>query len=112
MKHTKGPWQVRALNPDLFCKACVHHMDGGYALNQESTPTGELYEAPYVDEIAGNEALLSAAPDMMEALIDALICAREDGRDDQVWYTLAVEALRKAGRNEYGDAIDSGKAEE
>jgi hypothetical protein len=42
---------------------------------------------------------------LKEALIDALICAREDGREDSPWYGFAVEALAKAGYDEYGEPL-------
>jgi hypothetical protein len=39
---------------------------------------------------------------MREALIDALIMARQHERDSDPWYGLAVEALKQAGFDEFG----------
>lgn len=68
-----------------------------------------------IAEVCQNEsyaAELSAAAELREALIDALIDARQHGGDISGWYPLAVSALRKAGYDEYGDKCEDTDAKD
>lgn len=64
---------------------------------------------------SANQALgrcMAGCEELREALIDALICAREDGREGAAWYGFAVEALAAVGYDEYGDECEDTDAKD
>ncbi len=95
MKHTPGPWEAHfeeayfVTGPDLGRVAMMMNLKGAYGMGGRRSG----------DESAANCRLISAAPDMAEALrelLDAYSSSASPKHRDECW-NKARAALAKAG---------------
>lgn len=95
--HTPGPWKVvREEDPRGSDDLVIFGADGSRITTMEFS----LAE-PEADRAQLDAALIAAAPDLLEALIDLYSCTEKmEGVADDHWYTTlekAKAALAKAG---------------
>lgn len=70
MTHTSGPWNERTTHKGAIC------------FGSGNTPIGEIYiYSDYIDECKHNAALATAAPDLLESLMEIELICTESSAD-------------------------------
>lgn len=89
-KHTPGPWKATPFRPQKYQEQLIQADEFDVATCHAYSPGTEV-------EALSNAHLISAAPDLLEALEEAV---EWDGQDsegvDAVWLEKAREAIAKA----------------
>jgi len=96
--HTPGPWEVRSHGTEEGSYVPIYTEDGLWIA--EAMGRGGLRKSKVGpdknDEIAFNAALIAAAPDLLEALVDALNLIQKDLRLDIHEDTSCVGRIKAA----------------
>lgn len=88
-KHTRGPWKV--IGPDSM------HPSQAMVC---ATIGVQIYSAPLTNETEANAHLIAAAPDLLEALKEALALMPGGTITRNEWEARARAALKKASGEE------------
>lgn len=87
-KHTPGPWGL-----DEF-GSIVHGDNDGYGRKESVRVSGVMLPGRVTEEYAANTRLVSAAPELLDALQDALHAYDKHGEDPN--WDFAREVIAKA----------------
>src|SRR6267154_2576970 len=89
--HTRGPWEAKRLDAAHFI---IQSAEGLGTICRSTIPIGAGKE-----EICANALLLAAAPDLLIALRELIVCIEVDGLipESMMFMRQARAALNKAG---------------
>ncbi len=95
-KHTPGPWTYR---PAPHCDIVTgYNNPDPWAEETNEGPVRIIstYGAMGGNDSAADATLMAAAPDLLSALEQALLCMKSGGSGEMPWFGPAQAAIRKA----------------